>query len=327
MPIRVHALFFVAAILALFLSTNGPGPETAGYGLLAIAVLFGSVLAHELGHCLATARAGGNLEQIVIGPLGGLSRMQPPRDPQGELVAALGGPLVNFGIVLLTIPILVAAGIDLLPIVSPWEPIDLLQGPWWVVGGKLVFWVNWLLLIVNLLPAFPLDGARILRAVVWPALGVRVATLMATRATKLTALGMCLLAWIMRDDPSPAPLPTWVALLLFATWIYFNAQQEGARFDEGEWEDDLYSYDFSQGYTSLERSSEPNRRGSGSMRRWLESRREMRRRRRQSLEQDEERQVDEILMRLHESGIHNLSSKEKALLNRVSARYRNRQQS
>jgi hypothetical protein len=61
--------------------------------------------------------------------------------------------------------------------------------------------------------------------------------------------------------------------------------------------------------------------------RWFNSRRELRKRRRDLLERDEERQVDEILSRLHESGMKTLTAKERALLHRVSARYRNRQQS
>ena len=324
-PIRLHAMFVGVAVLALFLSTSRPGQEAAGYGLMGIAVLLASVLAHELGHCFAAARAGGHPEQIVLGPLGGLAPMQLPREPHGELITALAGPVVNFAILLLVMPILIVARVDLVSLISPLQPTDLLEGAWWAVLLKLTFWVNWLLLIVNLLPAFPLDGGRVLRAVVWPALDFRNANLVATRATKLTAIAICLLAWVLRDDASVTGLPIWVVLLLFAAWIYFSAQHETARQEEGEWDNDLYSYDFSQGYTSLERASDPSRRAGSSMRRWLENRRELRRRRRQSQEQDEERQVDDILMRLHESGMQNLSAKERALLNRVSARYRNRQ--
>jgi len=284
-----------------------------------------SVLAHELGHCFAAVRAGGHPEQIVLGPLGGLAPMHLPREPHAELITALAGPIVNFGILVLVLPILIAMRVDLVNLISPLQPADLLEGPWWSVSLKLAFWVNWLLLIANLLPAFPLDGGHILRAVVWPALDFRNANLVATRATKLTALGMCLLAWVLREDAPVTGLPVWVVLLLLAAWIYFSAQHETARWEEGEWDNDLYSYDFSQGYTSLERTADPSRRAGSSMRRWLEDRRELRRRRRQSQELAEERQVDEILIRLHESGIQNLSAKERALLNRVSARYRNRQ--
>src|SRR5437762_1921858 len=95
-PIRVHAIFFAVAVLALFLSISRPGQEAAGYGLLSIAVLLASVLVHELGHCLAAARAGVHPEQIVLGPLGGLMPTHLPREPQAELITALAGPVVSF---------------------------------------------------------------------------------------------------------------------------------------------------------------------------------------------------------------------------------------
>jgi len=195
------------------------------------------------------------------------------------------------------------------------------------VGLKLAFWFNWLLLAVNLLPAFPFDGGRLLRCLLWPTMEHRGATQVAVRASKLTALGICVLAWLLRDLKSTDALPAWVPLVLVAAMIYFSAQHEGSRLEESDWEEDMLNYDFSQGYTSLERTGESSRRAGGSLRRWLETRRELRRRRRQSQEQDEERQVDAILMRLHEAGMEGLSAKERALLNRVSARYRSRQRS
>ncbi len=329
MPIRVHAIFIGVAVFALFLSTSGPQREGIGYGVLCVAVLLASVLAHELGHCFAAARGGANSDPIVIGPLGGLGPSEVPRDPQSEMIKALGGPLVNLGILLLVLPLLLAGGAwtSLAGLLSPLQPALLMQGAWWFVLLKVTFWINWLLLAVNFLPAFPFDGARVLRSLLWPAMEFRGAGQVAVRTSKLTAVGICLLAWLLRDLKSADVLPMWVPLVLLAAFIYFSAQYEAARFDEADWDDELFNYDFSQGYTSLERTLESPRRPGGSVRRWLENRRELRRRRRQSQEQDEERQVDAILIRLHEAGMEGLSAKQRALLNRVSARYRNRQRS
>lgn len=163
-----------------------------------------------------------------------------------------------------------------------------------------------------------------LRAILWPALDYRGASIVAVRASKLSALGLCLLAWLVRDSQNTTLLPSWVPLVLLAIMAYFCAQQEANRSEDEEWEDELYSYDFSQGYTSLERSGDPPRRNGGSVQRWLHHRREVRRRRRESQEQDEERQVDAILIRLHEAGMNGLTAKERAVLHRVSERYRNR---
>ena len=226
---------------------------------------------------------------------------------------------------MLTLPLLVAANLAVPPLLNPLAPDGLIDGSWWDVSLKLTFWTNWLLLTVNLLPAFPFDGGLMLRTLLWPALDHRAAGMVVARISKLTALAMCLGAWILRDTQSASVLPAWVPLVLLAMLIYFSAQQEIARLETEEWDEELFSYDFSQGYTSLERGSEPTRPAAGSMRRWIENRRQQRQRRRQWIEQEEERQVDEILIRLHENGMNGLSAKERAVLNRVSARFRNRQ--
>lgn len=323
--LRFHALFVAVAVFAVFLSTSGPGEPAIGYGLLAVVVLFASVLVHEAGHCLAAIRAGGSAEQIVVGPLGGLAFPEIPREPQAAFITAVAGPIGNLAIVLLTLPILLATQTGVWELLSPLQPRGLIVGSWWTVTLKLAFWTNWLILLANLLPAFPLDGARVLRALLCPALDYRGATLVAVRTSKLTAVGVCVLAWLLRDEQSAAVLPTWVPLALLAVFLYSSASSEASRLDETEWDEDLFSYDFSQGYTSLERTMDPPHRHGSSVRRWLENRREMRRRKRVYLEREEERQVDQILLRLHEQGMQALTAKERALLQRVSARYRDRQ--
>jgi Zn-dependent protease len=323
--IRVHVLFIVAAVLIVHLAVGESEQGGAAHGVLAVAVLFASVLAHELGHALAAARVGGSAEAIVLGPLGGLGTIDAPREPHAELIAILAGPLVNLAILLMALPALYFTGIGIPALLAPLAPAGLVEGPWWMVTLKLAFWTNWLLLIANLLPAFPLDGARMLRAVLWPALDYRGACLVAIRASKLAAVGLCVWAWLARDGQSAATLPSWLPLVMLAIFVYFSARQEASRSDEAEWEEEMFSYDFSQGYTSLERSSQPRPRPVGAVERWLNNRRELRRRRRESQERDEERQVDSILIRLNETGLKGLTAKERALLNRVSARYRNRQ--
>ena len=324
--LRFHALFLAVAVFALFLSSSGTGEAAMGYGMLAVAVLLASVLAHEAGHCLAAFRVGGNPDQVLIGPLGGLAFPELPREPQAEFYTALAGPIVNLAIVLLTLPVLLMTQLGVLELLSPLQPTGLIQGPWWAVSLKLAFWINWLMLLVNLLPAFPFDGARVLRALLWPAVDYRGATLVVVRTTKLTAICVCVLAWAVSDVNSAEILPAWVPLALFAVFVYTSGSAEASRLEEADWEEELFSYDFSQGYTSLERTLEPPRKPAGSpVRRWLENRRKLRRRKQRWPEQEEERRVDAILIRLHETGLDGLTTKERALLQRVSARYRNRQ--
>lgn len=322
--VRVHATFVAVAVFAVFLG-SAYREDGAAFGLLAFGILFASVLAHELGHAAAAARLGGNGERVLLWPLGGFQAPEVPREPQPELIATLAGPAVNLALVLATAPLLVAAELNVLALLNPLAPTQLLSGTWSEVATKLLFWCNWVLLVANLLPAFPFDGGRILRVLLWPALDYRLAGLVTVRISKLVALGLCLLAWVSRDWETAAAIPVWVPVLLVASIVFFNAQHEGARLESADWDEDLLSYDFSQGYTSLERPETP-RRPALTVRRWLESRRELRRRRQQVQELEEERQVDGILMRLHEQGLESLSPKERALLDRVSARFRNRQQ-
>ena len=89
-------------------------------------------------------------------------------------------------------------------------------------------------------------------------------------------------------------------------------------------EDEVFGYDFSQGYTSLERSTEVTPPRPGMFSRWLQAMRESRTRRRRAQEAAEDRQVDDILSRLHRDGYDSLTPAERALLKRVSARYRGR---
>ncbi len=324
MHVRVHALFFATAIVVSFLATNQPPHDAAGYGLACVAILAASVLVHEMGHCLAAVRLGGNPDQIVMGPLGGLSNVDVPREREAELITALAGPMANLAVVLVTLPLLLAGDLGVGGLISPLHPEELLEGAWWAIALKLLFWTNGMLAGINLLPGYPFDGARAVRALLLPTLEPRIASQIAVRASRFVALGLCLVAWFVSDEQCAGALPAWVPLALLATFIYFKSQQEAARADDSDWEEELFNYDFSQGYTSLERAAERPR-PRGSLRRWFESRRELRRRRRVSLEQDEERQVDEILVRLHEHGMNGLTAKERALLERVSARYRNRQ--
>ena len=126
------------------------------WSVLEYIALFAIVLLHEFGHALACRQTGGEANQIVLWPLGGIAFVNPPRRPGAMLWSIAAGPLVN---------------VILLPILS----LALLAEGFGSLNVALFFqhvwWINLGLLIFNMLPVYPLDGGQILRALLWFPLG------------------------------------------------------------------------------------------------------------------------------------------------------------
>jgi Zn-dependent protease len=158
--------------------------ETWAAGLLAALLFFLSLLLHELSHSLVARRAGHEVRSITLFLFGGAAEMtSEPEDPGTELRIAIVGPLASFALALC----FWLAG-RLLPAATP----DLLAG---VVG--YLAWINLALGVFNLLPGFPLDGGRILRALIWWRTGsLRRASRVATEAGKGLGLGLAVLGGI-----------------------------------------------------------------------------------------------------------------------------------
>jgi Zn-dependent protease len=324
--VRLHASFLICAVVTIYLCSQTAAPHVAEYSLLGLGILLASVLLHELGHLAAALRLGGRAERLMIAPLGSLQIPTVPPVPRHEAIVALAGPAVNFvAITLLAIP-LVAAGVNLGDIVlSPLDPRNMLEGSTWLVGLKLACWVNCLLLL-NLFPAYPLDGGHALAAVLRPVFGGRAAVLIVGSSAMLAAVALLIMALVLPQDTRP--VPSWLPLSLFAIFLFFSGKRQIEMWRPAEPEDTLLGYDFSEGYTSLERSCTPaSVPTAGLLSRWFAQRRAERQRRTAQLEAEEERRVDDVLARLNEVGIDALSPAERSLLDRVSKRYRSRLQS
>lgn len=317
--VRLHILFVLFAVVAIHF---GAVTGLLAYSLMGLAVLAASVLAHEGGHCVAAWRLGSSAEQIVLWPLGGLAHVHISQSPHDELFTSLAGPLVHVFVCAAMAPVLLVGGVESLSLFNPLSPPVPPQGLAAIDALRMIFWVNWLLLVVNMLPAFPLDGGRALRALLWTRCEFRTAVAVVGRAGQVVAVLLCVAAWWVYASFPYASLP----LALFGVFLYFGGRQELEKLRDRDPGDAFLGYDFSQGYTSLERREADSPGNPQSpFRRWLDARRAAARERQRQIEDEEERRVDEILARLHESGLDALPPGDRALLDRVSARYRNRQ--
>lgn len=146
-PVRIHWTFLV---MIYMVATLGSSQGDASGTLTILGITFGSVFLHELGHSLMARRLGIRVLDITFWPLGGMARMSHmPEDSRVEGLVAVAGPLVNF----------VLAGIGL--VFLPLGASASLQAPSW---AAILISINLMIGTFNLIPAFPMDGGRILRA-------------------------------------------------------------------------------------------------------------------------------------------------------------------
>jgi Zn-dependent protease len=184
-----YSWFFVLFLVILWLSgfykdVLGTQDDAIGPYALAVAsalLFFGSILLHELGHAVVSIRNGIGISDITLWMFGGVARMERDSDSPGtEFKIAIAGPAVTAMIVILcsALGVLLAGGHD-------FREAALTEGETSTsAGAALIAWlasINLLVLFFNLIPAFPLDGGRIARAIAWWRTGDR------TRATRFAA--------------------------------------------------------------------------------------------------------------------------------------------
>ena len=178
--LRVHVTFFLLLIWVAWAAWAEAGPEAALTNLAFVLALFACVVAHEYGHALTARRYGIATPDITLLPIGGLARLERmPEDPGQEIVVALAGPAVNVVIFLVILLVLGATpGADAFSRIETGE----------IGFAEQLAVVNLFLVVFNLIPAFPMDGGRVLRA----ALSLRMdrvrATRIAARAGQAVAL-------------------------------------------------------------------------------------------------------------------------------------------
>jgi Zn-dependent protease len=347
--IRVHILYPIIT-LGLILRVSYPTssyqpPEGAWLGMLAVSgLLLLTVVLHEFGHCFAARAVDGDASEILIWPLGGLANVDIPHAPRPHFITAAAGPAVNFVLCCICATLLaftcaegplqppwspmwypfraiLSSGASIVPNsvhMSGWDGQTVLATSTWAVMLARMFWLNWLLFWINvLLIGFPLDGGRMLQAILWRYFGYS----QATRSVCYTGFGVMILVGI---------LAIWMNELLtlcVAAFIYVACRNQLIMLEVGG-EEGVFGYDFSQGYTSLERDQPPadgiKVRRASWWKRWQQARAAKKVQREMEQRESEERRLDELLEKVQRQGINALTDEERRFMKRVSDRYRNR---
>ncbi|MCH8152059.1 MAG: site-2 protease family protein [Planctomycetes bacterium] len=308
--VRVHVIFLVFIVIELLRAASASAALGFGPMALAMVCLFGIVLFHEFGHCLACRWAGGEADEILMWPLGGLAYCRPPHHWKAHLITVIGGPMVNVVIcfsaatmlgfitgvwwgVAVPNPLSIGAGLSHPEIARSWAHMTL-------------FWINALslvLLLFNLLPIFPLDGGRIVQAALWPRIGYARSMRFTVRVGYVGAIALGVTGFVM-----PSVMLVMIAVFGGITCYITHKQLEFTeQFMGGEF--DLFAASVDQGEPA---NVEPARL----------SRRQRRVERRALRQQQESGQVDQILHKIAESGMESLSAAEKRLLKRATQRKR-----
>jgi Zn-dependent protease/predicted transcriptional regulator len=208
--VYLHATFLIL-IGFIVLSHWSAGHSVAKTleGVVFILALFGCVLLHEFGHALMAARYGIKTRDITLLPIGGLARLERmPDEPLQELWVALAGPAVNV--------VIAAALFAWLVFTATFAPLEQLS----VIGGPFLerlMVVNVILVVFNMLPAFPMDGGRVLRAL----LATRMEYTQATQIAASTGQAMALLFGFLGFLFNPF-------LLFIALFVWIGAAQEAS---------------------------------------------------------------------------------------------------
>ena len=303
--VRVHLLFLLFIAIGLLRPLFGSGGLGIGPTVLLLSSLFGVVLVHEFGHCLACRWSGGSANEILMWPLGGLAFCRPRESWKAHLVTAAGGPMVN--VVLLAV---------LVPTIGLWtgrwwgvaipNPISLtlpaaVASPWPLMALYLLNVVSLVLLLFNLLPVFPLDGGRILQALLWPKFGYVRSMRYSVRVGYIGAIGLFIMG-VVSKNMMLVCIALFGGITCYITHRQLQFTQETLGFESDDYSASLYGPDEDEAVpprpTRSERAEE----------------------RQVQREQQESQAVDDILQKIASSGIESLTRGERRRLERATRR-------
>ncbi len=213
-PVRVHWSFGLLIIWVWYIGySSGMDLEAIGVLGLLIFSLFACVIMHEFGHALAARRYGVQTRDIILSPIGGVARLDRiPEKPVQELVVAVAGPMVN---------VFIATFLGLIAWIWVPQQLSILgeteTAVFWIGNYvPLLFWMNISLVVFNMIPAFPMDGGRVLRALLAIPMGRLEATKWASIIGRIIASIFIITAFFQQE----------LFLGLIGLFVYIMAGQE-----------------------------------------------------------------------------------------------------
>ena len=210
--LHIHATFLLLLVWVAIVNYQQSRTAAAALsGVLFILAVFASVVLHELGHALTARRFGVATRDITLLPIGGVARLERmPTEPKQELLIALGGPAVTLAIAVVLYVLLAGIGMPANTQIAPSATVPFLAR---------LMQVNVVLLLFNLLPAFPMDGGRVLRAALAMRWGFSRATEIASRFGKVFALLFAIAGLFWLNNPF---------LVFIALFVWLGAAGEAA---------------------------------------------------------------------------------------------------
>lgn len=342
--VRVHVSLPLAAIWALLMAcqvdTVHGGKDVSSFPkdrMVIVAIMgIAAIAFHVVGHILAAARSGIEVREITLAPWGEWNPVETGRSAEAALYTHLSGIAINGIFCTFTAMALWLSGDSTVgELVIPLDRTHLLVGDSQLVLLRWMFGLNYILLLINLLPAAPFDGGRIVGSSLdlllphWNRRGRRVLQQVIARMTGVT---LVVAAIAVINVKTGTLLPLWFPLAVLGLVALFASEERAAStvapsIKMPPNEQDMTSevnyeaeFDADEHFSSLDADDMDE----GPFAQWLQERKELARRRRLEQEQTDDHRVDEILARLHEKGLTALSADERKVLERVSDRIRRR---
>lgn len=319
--VEVH-LLVLFAIVAIMMAV----PQVPIVGFVVIGVGLASLAVHELAHVLVALRLGGSINRVVIGPTGGLVSADVADEPEPQVLVALAGPTAHLCLVIAATGGLVyqgaAAAVSLLNPLTAWSQLASAE-PLGLTVVKATLAVNWLLFLINVLPAYPFDGGTAFRSLLWPMVGRRTAHVVTSRVAQTLAVAVLFCGLYLAVLLNTASY-VWGAMIMLALFLAISSQRDWYSLSLLDFEG------FDDTVPTIEIDEEDEewlREDPGQMvlvEQHYDQLRERYERKRKAQEDYEDARVDDILARLHHDGIDHLSQEDQAFLKRASRRYRDR---